>query len=66
MSIAESDVLWKKVRYLSKEFYPIFKVWIVKNAVVYIRHPDDIKVHSVFFLIFNFELDIRSHLYIFL
>ena len=36
--------LWLRFRKLSKDYYPIYKMWYVTSAMVMIQHPDDIKV----------------------
>ncbi|XP_008550233.2 uncharacterized protein LOC103573114 [Microplitis demolitor] len=38
------DQLWDTVRSMNDNYYPIYRVWSLKNGVINIRHPDDIEV----------------------
>lgn len=36
--------LWKFLTQLSKQYYPIYRMWTFSEAYVHICHPDDIEV----------------------
>lgn len=38
-----STDLWKKVRKLNDQYYPIFKLWSARVVFINIRHPNDIE-----------------------
>ncbi|XP_050452053.1 cytochrome P450 4C1-like [Cataglyphis hispanica] len=41
--IVSTEKLWKLIRSLSENFYPILKVWTFFTYAVSIRHPDDLE-----------------------
>ncbi|XP_076242843.1 cytochrome P450 4C1 [Calliopsis andreniformis] len=38
------DELWKTVRRLNNQYYPIYRLWTVMFPMINIRHPNDIEV----------------------
>ena len=52
-----------KMRQLNAEYYPIFKLWGVKDAMINIRHPDDAEVWFFFNTCYSFYLYYRELLY---
>lgn len=38
------DDIWKLIRKMGTEFYPIYRIWSFTLAYVNIRHPDDMEV----------------------
>lgn len=38
------EEIWKIFNIQSNQYYPIFKLWAFSIPIIFIRHPDDIKV----------------------
>lgn len=40
-----SEKIWEIYHKLSKEYYPILRIWVFFQAAVIIHHPDDMEVN---------------------
>ncbi|KAJ8673277.1 hypothetical protein QAD02_004539, partial [Eretmocerus hayati] len=36
--------IWRSIRRISNQYYPITRIWMVSEAIYSIRHPDDFKI----------------------
>lgn len=55
-----AENVWKSLIMWSDKYYSIYKLWLIFTPVVFVRHPDDLKVIKKHNLVAIFKLEIKK------